>query len=302
MESLEALIARAWHALLGARPEWVAVALALYVMALLLSSARWRVLVRALGGRLGWSGACMAVVSGVCVNNITPTGRLGGEACRLAVTRLKGEVSLTRGALAAVLDRLADVPPIALMTLVGLPAVPTTVGGTARAWLVALLVGLVVALLAGRWIRRAMGALLTSGAREGVSLSAVTLAQALVLSTVVWAEDVLRLMAVGLAFGVSLSVPQASAVGVAALFSSFVPTIGGLGAVEGALVGVLALLGVPLETAIAMTTVERLVTYGVSTTVGGAIVLSLGGRRLWTAASGPSGDGRAPGGGVSPYN
>jgi len=49
---------------------------------------------------------------------------------------------------------------------------------------------------------------------------------------------------------------------VVGVLGGFVPTVGGLGAVEGALVATLVLFGVPLDTAIAMTTVERGISYG----------------------------------------
>jgi uncharacterized membrane protein YbhN (UPF0104 family) len=268
-------------ALLAAHGGWIGAAFALYVLAWFAASARWRLVVRALGGRLGWIDAGLATIAGVCVNNITPTGRLGGEACRIAITRMKGELSLTRGALATLGDRLTDVPLVAAVAAFALPALPPIAGTRARG---ALIVVAVVALLLAvgtRWLRRVAHTWVNWWRREGVTIDRSTAAAAFGFSSLVWIEDVLRLMAVGLALDVSLSAPQAAALVVAGVFGGFVPSIGGVGAVEGALVGVLVLFGVPLEKAIAVTAVERAISFGFSTVLGGLVVAMLGGRRLW---------------------
>lgn len=278
-------LVEAWHLLLTARSEWVAAALALYCVAWLASSGRWRLIVGALGGRLGWFSASLATIAGVAVNNLTPTGRLGGEACRIAITRLKGELSLSRGALATVCDRCTDVPLILLIFLVALPALPTLAGGYARAALIALgLIGLAL-LVFGRSIRRLARTWVTGWQREGVRIGWSTVAAGMGFSTLVWIEDIFRLMAVGRAFDVPLSLSQGAALVVVGVLGGFVPTVGGLGAVEGALVGTLVLFGTPLETAIAITTLERVISFGFSTCLGGMVVALLGGRRLW---SGPA--------------
>jgi uncharacterized protein (TIRG00374 family) len=115
---------------------------------------------------------------------------------------------------------------------------------------------------------------------HGAGLPARDLALGLGYSALIWIEDLARLLVVGLAFDVRFSVPQAAALCVIAVAANFAPTVGGLGAVEGGLMGGLALFGVPIETAIAITTVERSISYGFSTVTGGIAVALLGGRRL----------------------
>jgi uncharacterized membrane protein YbhN (UPF0104 family) len=278
-------IAQAWRLLLTAHAEWMLLALALYCMASLAASGRWRLVVAALGGRVGWFAASLATIAGVAVNNLTPTGRLGGEACRVAVTRLKGELTLSRGALASLCDRLTDVPLICVIALLALPALPSA-EEPAKAALLAIAVLVIMWFAVARWLRARLHASLTWWHREGLSIGWRTVAKGLGFSAMVWVEDVFRLMAVGRAFDVHLSAPQGAALVVVGVFGGFVPTIGGLGAVEGALVGTLLLFDVPLETAIAITTLERAISYGFSTVVGGFVVLLLGGRRLWSSAVG----------------
>jgi uncharacterized membrane protein YbhN (UPF0104 family) len=140
----------------------------------------------------------------------------------------------------------------------------------------------------GPSIRRLARTWLTGWQREGLQIGWHTVAAGLGFSALVWIEDIFRLMAVGRAFDVPLSLSQGAALVVVGVFGGFVPTIGGLGAVEGALVGTLLLFEVPLETAIAITTLERAISYGFSTGLGGLVVILSGGRRLWTAGATPA--------------
>jgi undecaprenyl-diphosphatase len=154
----------------------------------------------------------------------------------------------------------------------------------------AVLAGLALAF--GRWLRQALRATLTAWQRDlrSSTLGRREIAGVLGYSALIWTEDLLRMLAAGAAFDVALSIPQASALAVTAILGGFAPTVGGLGAVEGGLIGGLVLFGVPLETAIAVTTVERLASYGFSTVTGGLTVAALGGRTLLRAALGRAGN------------
>jgi uncharacterized membrane protein YbhN (UPF0104 family) len=65
------------------------------------------------------------------------------------------------------------------------------------------------------------------------------------------------------------------------MLGALVPTLGGLGAVEGGLVAGLAAFGVDLPTAAAITAIERAISYGFSTGAGLIVIALLGGRSLW---------------------
>lgn len=279
------ILRSAWHTLTTADLAWVGAGIALYAASLLAAGARWRLAVRVVGGEVEWSHASMATVAGVFVNNVTPTGRLGGEACRIAITRLRGTLSITRGALASLCDRLSDVPAILGLTLAALPVLHDYVHGRVHALLAIVMVILAVLLLFGRWLRFTVRTALSSWHSElrDLPISPGVVALGLGLSALIWAGDVLRLVAVGLAFDTGFSVPQATALAVIALVAAFAPTIGGVGVVEGGLMGGLALFGVPIENAIAITTVERAISYGLSTVSGALIVFLLGGRSLLRA-------------------
>lgn len=273
-------IVQTWAILQRAQVGWVVVAAALYVSAWLAGSWRWRLIVNALGSRLAFVPAALATIAGVAINNLTPTGRVGGEAARIAITRLRSDVSLARAALASVCDRLMDLPAAAVVFLIALPALPTLAGGHLVAAGIGGIVLMLVGVLAARWLRATLHASLTEWQQIGVQVAPRVVASVVGLSLLVWGQDVLRLFAIGRAFDVPLTVAQCAALNIVSLLGGFVPTIGGLGAVEGALVGTLLLFGVTLETALAITALERSISFGFSTALGGGVAVWFGGRRL----------------------
>ena len=272
-----------WLALLSARPAWVAVAFALYLLALLAAGARWQVMVRAVGGRLAYHHATLATMAAIFVNNVTPTGRIAGEACRIVITRMKGTVSVPLAALASLGDRLTDVPPLVVMGLAALPALRPAIRGRHHA--IALGAVIVVAALAllGPRLRTALRSWLISRQRElhSAAVPRRVALSALGWSTLMWLEDVLRIVAVGQAFDIGFTWPQAAALAVIGVLGGLAPTLGGVGVVEGGLVAGLVMFGLPLDRALAVTALERAISYGFSTCAGGLVVLLLGGRRLF---------------------
>src|SRR5262249_59360137 len=89
----------------------------------------------------------------------------------------------------------------------------------------------------------------------------------------------------------------------------FVPTIGSLCAIDGSIVAGLMMVGADAHTAVAITLVERAISYGVSTAAGAGALAVLGGRSILRAAGAPRArrvaperrsPGSGPGGGRSP--
>jgi uncharacterized membrane protein YbhN (UPF0104 family) len=69
-----------------------------------------------------------------------------------------------------------------------------------------------------------------------------------------------------------------------AMLGGLVPTIGGLGVVEGGLTAALCLFGVELDKALAITALERGISYILATGVGGLVLLYVGGGELWRSS------------------
>ena len=69
--------------------------------------------------------------------------------------------------------------------------------------------------------------------------------------------------------------------------AGWIPTIGGLGVIEGGLVAALIAFGVAPIDAAAVTAVERIISYGLATAAGAAALSLIGGRALLQAARQP---------------
>lgn len=283
---MRATLRAAGAALALADPAWIGLGLALFLASLVAAGARWRVVLHTLRSAIDLWHATLACVACMFINNVTPTGRLGGEACRILISRQGRPLSFARGALGSLCDRLCDVPVAAAIGLLALPTLGPLLGRHATLVLVGAALALPAGFVALRWLRSTLHAWVTSWQRElgDLRLPPAQVLAALAWSGAFWGADLLRLFAVGMALGVPLSVPHLAALSFAQIAGGFVPTPGGIGAIEGALLAVFALLGVPLDTAVAFVALERLITYGTSTVLGGASVALAGGRTLLQAS------------------
>lgn len=281
-----AVASGAVDALRSVEPWYVAAALALYVLGVFAASIRWRLILAALGHRVRVVDALLAYLAGIFANNVTPASRLGGEACRIAAIGLRGRVPMSAATVSAVYDRLSEVPPVAALVLCGVPAL-RFVGVGVRDRLLAMLIaaGLAAAgyVAYRRFLHERTWWKTWRGRASAGALDRGTAALAVGCSGVVWVQDVVRLMTVAAAFGVTLTVSQAAVLAVLTIIGGLVPTIGGLGAIEGGLVAGLMLFGIGGKTAAAITAVERAISYVFSTSAGAAAFALIGGRTLWDA-------------------
>jgi uncharacterized membrane protein YbhN (UPF0104 family) len=287
-------VTRLWHLTLesltrlsAARPGWVAAALALHVVSLFIVGARWRGFLRMLGARVTILRATLATLGGIAVGNLTPSSRLAGEACRVTLAHVDSEDITWPGvAVAAGWDRLSELPPVAVLIIMAAVAV----GNVTGAGLMLLLVPAILVAVAGAVVAVNR----TSGTRDRlrqwrdrVALDRCdfkVFATGVGWSSLMWVQDVLRIACAGYALGVTLPPTRIAALSVIAMLGGLAPTIGGLGAVEGGLVGGLVAFGVDAPTAAAITAVERSISFGFSTAAGVLVVTLLGGRSLLNAA------------------
>jgi uncharacterized membrane protein YbhN (UPF0104 family) len=279
-------VARSVQRLSTARPGYAAAALALYVVSLFIVGARWRGFLRALGSDVGVVRATLATLGGIAAGNLTPSP--GGETCRIGLVRLGDRATWQQATIAAVWDRLSELPPILVLGSMALVAV----NHLASAWRTASIVGGIALALAaggaGIWRVRRSGFSLARW-RERLAFDRISggvFAEGVGYSTLVWLQDVLRLTCVTLAFGVALSPTQIATLSMVAMLGGVVPAVAGLGPVEGGLVAGLMAFGVDLPTAAAITALERVISYAFSTAAGGVVIALLGGRSLWRAVRG----------------
>jgi uncharacterized membrane protein YbhN (UPF0104 family) len=278
-------VTSAFHQVTSLAPAVVALAAALYAANVVFCALRWRAALWALGEEVSVRTTTLGTLCSVFVNNVTP-GRVAGEMFRVGWLKHREGIELARGTASVAVDRLTDLVPIGLIGLLSLPTLrPYIEQLSAPLILVAALTGiaLVVVVVTRRVpTLKARLAQVRTHIVGRVEKRARKLAIAILLAALAWLLDLARLSLIAHAFGFELGVPEAAMLVVMIIVGSLVPTVGGLGAVEGALAGALVWLGAPTDTALAITLVERAISYGLSTAAGGLTLLLLGGRKLWT--------------------
>lgn len=282
MQSIWHTVANGIQRLSTAHPGYAAAAFALYVVSLFIAGARWRGFLRALGGEVTVVHATLATLGGIAAGNLTPSP--GGEACRIGLVRLGGRATWREATVAAVWDRLSEVPPILVLTAMTLVAVGHLAsGGPTLAIVIGLSAALGIVAFALWRLRRSGFAL--AGWRERLSANRVgarLFAAGIGYSSLLWVQDFLRLACVTLAFGIVLSPTQIATLSVLAMLGGVIPAVAGLGPVEGGLVAGLMAFGVDLPTAAAVIALERAISYGFSTSAGAVVIAMLGGRSAWS--------------------
>ena len=277
-------------ALAHARPALIAVAVALHLAGLLVTGERWRLVVAALGGRLTLLRSTLINLAGIFVRNATPTTGLGGDASRIALLRAEG-VGLTQAAASFVYVRLAEVPALAAVVLLALPTVGALAARSARSIAIALaivMLALGIAWISRHRLRARLDALRDRSA--GIRIGAGTCAAAVAYASIAQAETIVRQIVVAAAFGLPLTVAQSATVTALGIAGGLVPTVGSVGAIEGSMVAGLMLCGAPADTAVAITLVERAISYGLSTALGAGALGVLGGRAILRLAAGRGGN------------
>jgi hypothetical protein len=279
-----------WEALKGAlahlgkvSPGYTVAAVSLYALSLVIGGLRWQVILRGMGHEVRLREAVLTNLTSIFVNNITP-GRVGGEVFRVAMLRQRAGIDVATLTVSLGYDRLADLVPVAVMIVLSLPTLRQVLSGARSVLMGVAVLALVLALVIWALRRARSSAAWLARWRERFSTFQVgrtAMAWAVVWAVCIWAMDLGRLLIVAAAFGVSISPLQAITLSVVAVLGGLLPTIGGLGAIEGGLTAALVLYGVSLEQALAITLLERAISYALATLVGGVTLLLLGGGKLW---------------------
>jgi glycosyltransferase 2 family protein len=270
-------------ALAHARLAWVAAALVLNLIGLVVTGERWRVVIAALGSRLRLSRTTLINLAGIFVRNATPTTGLGGDASRILLLRAEG-VPFAQATASFAYVRLAEVPPIVVTVLLSgqVIAAAASRSTTTLAVTTAVLGVAVAAAILNR--RRLAGHVASLWARTAhLRIDHMSAGLAVFYATLAQVESLARQMMAAAACGFPLSVQQSAAVTTLAILGGFVPTVGSVGAIEGGMVAALMMCGADAKTALAITILERAISFGVNTAVGGAALAWLGGVRLLRA-------------------
>ncbi len=262
-------------------------AIATYYVSVLLFALRWKYVLKGTGVDVPLAELFKANLAGLFVNNITPMSRGGGELLRMAwISKLQG-VPMRISAVSVVYERILESIPVMVMVALGFLYFTTSEAFA----LAPLVVGLVLVWL--KWEKfieltlRLFRVNLSEEERERI----VTLRKrgdvnlvGIGTSSLVWVLDVLRLKLITLAIGLNVSLPVlvlASVINLILGIAAFTP--GGIGVVEGGLVGTLTYLGFPPATAVSTVLLERFISYVLGSISGLLVLFTSGGREVWRA-------------------
>ena len=289
-------------ALKYANPWYVALAVVIQFVVFGMYTQRWSITVRALHISISRKHLFPMLMVGLAVNNLTPSGRGGGEPVRAYMLGKYTKAPMEEAFATVIADRGLDTFPFVVLAILTL--IFTIFYLTLPRWivlplavsLVALIVAFIILLYmsinepAGvkitLWVVRvikrfskrkhfeietkAIEALKGFQASIRVMLkNRNVLAIGLPLSFLVWFVEILRVYTVFAAFGTRVPLVIIAAVFVIASIVGLIPIIpGGVGAVDGIMIILFTAAGVPPSISAAATIVERLISFWMTSFIG----------------------------------
>lgn len=254
-----------------------------------LASWRWRIVLAAVGVRIGFLFALQIIFISLFLNQVLPS-TLGGDAMR-AWRIVKSGSSVGRAVRAVMLDRMVALLGLALLVALGLPFVLSITGDRVAHWT---LWGIVAAVLFGLAVLLVLEKILAPlkyGPRalyEGLSelsrdarrlfLAPRMAGSALVLSVLIHAASALSVFVLALGMGISVSAIECLVLMPPVILMAVLPvSIGGWGVREGAMIAAMGFAGVPPGEALALSVMFGLII--MASSLPGAAVWVLGGNR-----------------------
>ena len=289
---------------------FVLLAVLLQIFTYFLYTWRWQIINKSAGMTLGiWKLLPMVLVS-LAVNNITPSGRGGGEPVRAYLLAKEGHYKFEDTFATVIADRALDTFPFVILAILTIIAIIFSVSLPVY-WIVILVVCVVgitaiVILLLYVCINEAFGVRLTewilkitkrfyknyNDALEKRIVEAVASFQstmnalirdkniiyyALPLSFIIWVFEILRVYVVFLAFGAKVSPIIIGEVFILASLVGMVPLLpGGLGAIDGVMILFYSRSGITASLSAAATVVERSISFGMTTILGLIFLMKYG--------------------------
>ena len=286
-----------------ANPLFIALAIATQVFTYYLYTLRWHILNRLADMDVGIKKLLPMVLVGLAINNITPSGRGGGEPIRAyLLSREKDEYHFEESFATVVADRALDTFPFVVLAAI-------TIGSMAvlfnlDMWLIVIMVLAVIAIViilimliymcinpsfgnrVEGWIigllrrfYKKNSAKLEKQVHDSIfgfqntMVSLISnkkgLVSTLSLSFLIWFFEIFRVYLVFLAFGCNVSMIMIGQVFIVASLVGMIPLLpGGLGAVDGLMILFYSAAGVPPSTSTAVTVIERLISFWMATILG----------------------------------
>lgn len=285
----------------------IALAIGVQIFTYFLYTWRWKILNKIAGIDASIKKLLPMVLVGLAVNNITPSGRGGGEPVRAYLLYKNEKGSTFDETFAAVVaDRALDTFPFVLLAALTISSM--AVFFDFDIWLLAVMVLAVIAILAllfaiiymcinpgfGRKVEGWIISLVrrfykkNSESVENSIHDAIAgfqhtmivlmsnkkgLTYTLTLSFIIWIFEILRVYIVFLAFGADVNLIIIGEVFIVSCLVGMIPLLpGGLGAVDGLMILLYSAAGVPASVSAAATVIERLISFWMATMLGMAVL------------------------------
>ncbi len=303
----------------------IALAILTQIFTYFLYTLRWQILNKLADMDIGIKKLLPMILVGLAVNNITPSGRGGGEPVRAYIlSQAKEEYRFEDSLATVVADRALDTFPF--VVLAAITIVSMTLFFDLDWWLlvvmvvaviviIAILIALIYMCINPGFGKRVDGWIIglvrrfykkNSEKLENQIHSAIFgfqdtmkllisnkkgLVYTLSLSFVIWFFEILRVYLVFLAFGSNVSLIIIGEVFVIACLVGMIPLLpGGLGAIDGLMILFYSAAGVPASVSAAATVIERLISFWMATIIGMVILPYYGSSVLDKISSNSSSD------------
>lgn len=280
----------------------VALAVIIQIFTYLLYTLRWKILNNLADIHVGFRQLVPIMMVGLAVNNITPSGRGGGEPVRAYILAKEHGYDLKNTFATVVADRMLDTFPFIVLAIITI--VSMLLYFNIAQWLVVVLVlsviviSVILVMLIFMCINPNFGARvegwivglvrrfykkdsadLENKVHENISGFQKTmkllisnkrvLYTSVPLSFVIWIMEIMRVYVVFLAFGATLNVIVIGEVFIVASLVGMIPLLpGGLGAVDGLMIGFYSKAGISYSLAAPVTLIERAISFWLATIIG----------------------------------
>ncbi|MBO6122521.1 MAG: UPF0104 family protein [Methanobrevibacter sp.] len=280
----------------------VALAIIVQIATYFLYTIRWNLINSEAGIKVSLKSLLPITMVGLAANNITPSGRGGGEPVRAYILSKEHDYGLKDTFATVVADRALDTFPF--IVLAAITIVATVFYFEIPTWLVAVLILATIAIIAilailiymcinpgfgekierfimklvNRFYKKASDDLQKSiheniqGFQDTMKMlisNRKLLAITIPMSFLIWVFEILRVYIVFLAFGATLNFIVIAEVFIIASLVGMIPLLpGGLGAVDGVMIGFYSKAGVSLSLAAPVTLIERLISFWMATIIG----------------------------------
>lgn len=285
-----------------AKLEFIGIAIALQIFTYYLYTLRWKILNNLADMDVGIKKLLPMVLVGLAVNNITPSGRGGGEPVRAYILAKEKNYPMQETFATVVADRALDTFPfvlLAVLTIIGMAMyfdfdlwllILMILAVTAIVIILILLIymsinpnfgkrvdGWIIGLVR-RFYKKNSEELedkihnVISGFQDTMKLviyNKKVMYYALPLSFIIWIFEILRVYFVFLAFGAHVNPVVIGEVFILACLAGMIPLLpGGLGAVDGIMIIFYSAAGITASISAAATVIERLISFWMATILG----------------------------------